>query len=85
MSTWVFPSKICCHRYAVTSLCRGGLAHTAGCNILDQFTDKLFDQFVGEKYKKERKVLKENREEVGDYGTSISCCRALPPPGTGGR
>ena len=34
------------------------------CKVLDEYTDKLYDQFVPEGGKQQRKLLKEEREKI---------------------
>jgi len=45
-------------------VCRADIKQTAACKVLDEYTDKLYDQFVAEGGKQQRKVLKEEREKI---------------------
>jgi len=45
-------------------VCRADIKQTAACKVLDEYTDKLYDQFVGEGGKQQRLVLKGEREKI---------------------
>merc|ERR1712107_821662 len=45
-------------------VCRADIKQMASCKVLDEYTDKLYDQFVPEGGKQQRKFLKEEREKI---------------------
>jgi len=45
-------------------VCRTDIRQTAACKVLDEYTDKLYDQFVSEGAKLQRKALKEERAKI---------------------
>ena len=45
-------------------VCRADIKQMAACKVLDEYTDKLYDQFVPEGGKQQRKLLKEEREKI---------------------
>jgi len=45
-------------------VCRADIKQMASCKVLDEYTDKLYDQFVPEGGKQQRKLLKEEREKI---------------------
>ena len=42
-------------------VCRTDIKQMVQCKVLDEYADKLYDQFVGEGGKLQRKTLKEER------------------------
>eukprot|EP00092_Neocalanus_flemingeri_P007629 GFUD01008233.1.p1 GENE.GFUD01008233.1~~GFUD01008233.1.p1 ORF type:complete len:447 (+),score=136.67 GFUD01008233.1:95-1435(+) len=45
-------------------VCRTDIKQSVQCKVLDEYADKLYDQFVGEGGKLQRKTLKEERTKI---------------------
>jgi len=57
-------------------VCRADIKQSAACKVLDEYTDKLYDQFVGEGAKQQRKVLKDEREKIKKENEAAAAARA---------
>ena len=57
-------------------VCRTDIKQMVQCKVLDEYTDKLYDQFVGEGGKLQRITLKEERSKSKKDAEAATAARA---------
>jgi len=57
-------------------VCRADIQQTAQCKVLDEYVDKVYDQFVGEGGKIQRQTLKEERSKIKKDNEAANAARA---------
>merc|ERR1711936_1418880 len=57
-------------------VCRTDIKQTAQCKVLDEYVDKVYDQFVGEGGKIQRQTLKEERSKIKKENEAANAARA---------
>jgi len=57
-------------------VCRTDIKQTAQCKVLDEYVDKVYDQFVGEGGKMQRQTLKEERNKIKKENEAANAARA---------
>ena len=56
-------------------VCRADIQQTAQCKVLDEYVDKVYDQFVGEGGKIQRQTLKEERSKIKKDNEAANAAR----------
>merc|ERR1712013_831406 len=57
-------------------VCRADIQQTAQCKVLDEYVDKVYDQFVGEGGKIQRQTLKEERSKIKKDNEAANAAKA---------
>jgi len=57
-------------------VCRTDIKQSVQCKVLDEYADKLYDQFVGEGGKLQRQTLKEERSKIKKENEAANAARA---------
>jgi len=58
-------------------VCRTDIKQSVQCKVLDEYADKLYDQFVGEGGKLQRQTLKEERSKIKKDNEAANAAKAL--------
>jgi len=57
-------------------VCRTDIKQSVQCKVLDEYADKLYDQFVGEGGKLQRQTLKEERSKIKKENEAANAAKA---------
>ena len=57
-------------------MCRTDIKQSVQCKVLDEYADKLYDQFVSEGGKVQRNALKEERSKIKKEAEAANAARA---------
>jgi len=57
-------------------VCRTDIKQSTQCKVLDEYVDKVYDQFVGEGGKVQRQSLKDERNKIKQENEAANAARA---------